>query len=889
MIDLDTVDLENCRDDVPPRELLSKDYLPSLSWILQINNIPFYKIMDRLYPSEVPTLVSRLSHTIAEHPINGVQRLSRFTSAFLGNLAQWPLKLSPCFIFLLNVFQNIVDSVVSRRRIEEAELGSTADLEPPESVDTAYTSFRSFDFAYQTFISKKSSWITNDTSDSILRSISNSYHNICILSPQFAVQVAHDLGIQVPRDAKEDEYPQIVLYGYRFQVLEKHITDGRMELRVYGMETMQNDLVNVWKQYIQGNPAGVNHPVIQYLVKTLREKKILEYILGVDSHPQLISRSGNIVGFLIVTSTYTNHDTDVIWNTVTESQDTRTVAEVLTMLMRTFNLHTLSSNGLQYLCTKLLQLPLNRFDSRMLEFCEQLFVVLRSNAEILKHERREFVHVDTVAHQLCVRLIRESNSIDEFSVDQKTNLREFAGNQLSLLLSLGSSDEDKAGMFKQCIDDISEKNEFAVGSIHALNAFVTPYDNQDIRRLALDFDLTRLAVAELVHALNTASTTDFSDPVVSNAMLPRIRLLHRIVEKVPETIDAGLSQLLWDNLFMSKKIGEQGQNIAWDVLSRTTSRAPKRNPFLERCMNDYLPLVSPEEYGINVLNFAKQAVSYEIRFNPPPVSKEDEVVVIPGMDRIWNIILTASAATVEIKATDFAIETYLDHPLIRKAPRSAVEATHVLLVDRCVEQLTSAASRLKTFSDGTTSGEDEPMIIVPSDGEVRSEELRFSRSLLFLRQLLHGLRTRPQYTPAQSSPPNIPLRPEDLKGDPIELSYQAFSGTSQTRVRTLRIGDLSTASELAEKLVKLTGFSKFSTFSAGQRLDLFGDPLRTLRELKLARSGLLIIRKHPDAFEVSVSGRRQSLTLVDSEVLKHFDDLYDLLGLEEKLSKEVYI
>src|SRR5699024_4630035 len=111
----------------------------------------------------------------------------------------------------------------------------------------------------------------------------------------------------------------------------------------------------------------IMHPVVSYLVSFLREHKIVDYILGIDSHPQLISRSYNIVGFLIVTSTYTDLDTDTIWKTVIESQDPRTVAEVLVMFKKTFHMHQLEA--LLYLCSKLLDLPLDCFDARMIEYC----------------------------------------------------------------------------------------------------------------------------------------------------------------------------------------------------------------------------------------------------------------------------------------------------------------------------------------------------------------------------------------------------------------------------------------------------------------------------------------------------------------------------------------
>lgn len=319
------------------------------------------------------------------------------------------------------------------------------------------------------------------------------------------------------------------------------------------------------------------------------------------------------------------------------------------------------------------------------------------------------------------------------------------------------------------------------------------------------------------------------------------------------------------------------------MLCRTTSRSSKRNPFIDRCIQEYIPQLSSDDYSPELLSFAKHTMTYEIRFNPPPSAGENEVVWIPGMDRIWTFILTARPGSIETEATNFAIEVYLDHILINKAPRSAVEATHIAIVDRCVEQLKSAAANLKS-STGSSTADDGTAVAAPvSQEDIRTEESRFSRSLLFLRQLLQGLRARPQYSPPQGPPPDLPERPE--KGDPVEISYQAFNGGSQSKVSTFRIGDLSTASELVDRLIQLTGFSKFSTIYGGQKIDLLENPDLPVREMKV-HPGLLIVRKVPESVDVSFS-RRQSQTLVDSEVLKHFDDLYDLLNLDDHLAREV--
>lgn len=883
-----------------PPDMVSKSYWLPLLWLLKFTPIPLYGMLGKRHGSEAANMVARINDAVAQPPINALPRVSEFLSVVLDCFSVWPA-LASYFPSALQLVHHLVESAAERKKWPaDAQLVESAAAK--DIIRRAYGVLRPVDIAYHAMISEKPSWITSDTTDTMIRTVGNGYQLMTTFDREFGREIAHGLDIEFPPTATTPEDDaQIISYGWRFRLLHKEVTDGRMECRVHGVEAMQRDLLEIWHHNIRCNPDGVNNPIPWYLVKHIRDTKFVEYIVGVDSHPQLISRSGNIVGFLVVTFSYTNEDTDVIWRSVTESQDARFVAEILGLLGRILPLMQFTE-PLVYLCTKLLELPLDRFDLRMIELFDELLkhYIGKHHEKAQQLERGEVSYIDIVPVRLCVRLIREVRSAEALSAEQKTQIQRVAGRQLSQLIGRGVADSDKIELFKTCTNDIAEMNEFAVGSVHALLSLTSPYDPGDITQLALDFDLTRLIIAELANSIDTASSSSSPEVAASGgdqkaALVPRIQLLLRVVEKVPDTISSESSQMLWDSLFMSKKVDERTRSLAWDMLSKCLSRCAKRNSFFEQFMNDFLPRIPPEEFGPYILAFAQQAVTYELRFDRPSVRDEDVVISIPGMERIWDIILTAPPGTVEMTAINFAIDTYLDDSSVRNAPRSAAEATHVALVDRCVRQLTAAASKLKNSGESTTSGEDEPMVIIPSGRELHLEELRFSRSLLFLRQLLHGLRNRPHYTPPQGSPPQLVPKQEEVKGDPIELRYQAFNDLSQTPIKMLQIGDLSTAGELIEKLERLTGFPKFSTISGGQRLNLSSNSPETLRDLKLARSGLLIIRKQPDddgpagTRQMSTaSGRRQSLSLVDSEVLKHFDDLYDLLVLDDRLSKEIF-
>jgi ubiquitin carboxyl-terminal hydrolase 34 len=711
---------------------------------------------------------------------------------------------------------------------------------------------------------------------------------LCRRGDEFLRRLSQDMAIDLPDHTSTDENTRILLGGWKFGILKKHFMEGRMELRVHGVEKMQAALVDVWKEYISQNPDGISDPFVQYLVRFIKENKIVDYLVGVDSHPQLIGRSSNIVGFLVVTSTYTDRETDVIWKAVTESQDSRIVSEVLSMLTKTFYMHTTASPALLYLCEKLSSLPLDKFDAGMLEFCDSLLgqMTPRHNPGHMFMDQSDTQHAHAIPLRLCVRMIRESTVAEDLSADQRTKLQSFGSRKLSDFIKAGIGEDDRMEMYERCIQDIAEMNQFTTGSIQALSALVPHWDASEMRKLATDFDLTRLVINDMLHTVN-GTNFDLADCFSQHGLVSRVEILSRLINQAPETVTPELGSALWNQILLSSKLGPEGHRTVWAMMVNSLSRSAAPNSFLDQCINEHMPHLAPKDYDFELLLFAKQSVNYEIRFKPPPAAGENEIVFIPGMDRIWDIILTAPPGTVEADATKFAIEVYLDHQIIQTAPRSAVDATHVSIVGRCVKQLKSAAATINTRprSDGVaTNGATEMEIGDASESE-ELDELMFTRSLLFLHQLLEGLRTRPRYSPPQGSPPTLPQRP--LRGSPLDLRWQSFRDGIQSQIQSLRIGDDSTAAELTERLTQLTGFSKFSTIAAGARLDLFEKPDTRLKEIKALQAGLLIIRKSPDAEELQRSNKCQPLTSVDSEVMKYFDDIYQFLALSEPLAEQV--
>lgn len=864
-------------EDVGMPPSTCRRYLHSFPWMFHGDQIPFLRVLENQSRTGTIDLSARLKAQVSAPPFDAPGVLVQYALQLLALIPKCPqviIMLSSPLVNILALFD----------RDTETDQNGGSDSPVDLSIDSTslqpfYEVVRRTDKAYNTLVEKKSQLATSELSDSLLSPIFRSYRFLCFGYSEYLLQLAQELSVLVPEEADAEQAALCVIWTWKFGTLKKQIMEGRMELRVHGVEMMQSDLVSIWGQNVSQNRDGIESPFLKYLVEYLRENKILDYLVGIDSHPQLISRSSNIFGFLIVTSKYTDHDTDVIWKTVTESQDDRTVCEVMSMLARTFAMHQSRSKALLYVCSKLLEFPLDRFDSRIIDFCEQLVPRMRDR-DYRNMSGEE--HIDSIPLKLCIRLIRESSGAKDLPLEQKELMQGFGSEQLGHFIKAGLNETDMAETYECCIQDIGEMNQCTAGSIQVLNALVPRDDARELWKLATDYDLTRLVIVEL-HHLVTQDHAKLEDPSSKHGFSSRVEILRRLIDLAPETITPDLGNTLWKEIFMSENLASEERQTIWKMMVDLTNRTTKENPFLERCIREYLPDVLPRDYSREVLWFAQQSVHYEIRIQSPPIVGENEVISIPGMDQIWNFILTAPPQTIEAEAVKFAIDSYLDHGIVRRSPRSAIDATHIALVDRCVDQLKSAAVALKPSYNATTNG-DVSMDIDSSNSVTGTDELMFSRSLQFLRQLLHGLRTRPQYSSPRGSPPTLPERP--LKGEPIEFRYQCFNGASMSEIDSKRIGGLSTAAELVEMLVQLSRFSKFTAILGGQKIELLQDPEALVKDLKLS-SGLLILRKAPDAHEITWAGRRQSLTAVDNEVLKHFDELYDMLDLKDDLARQV--
>ena len=862
-------------------ELACKPYISVLTWILQYQQIPFYDMIYTSMTYNPANLVSSVVDRLADaESINLIDSLTNFVeqlALYLPRKAGW----LPIFQQFLAIVINFAKSV-PERKILNADLELTESRHMAEILSHSLKFFNKADAILQVAITKQFPWLTIENSPELIGVLYNMLEYIAAEDRDLVYEALRNSETDISA-IPDDADAMVFCYAWKFKTLHKYVTAGRMELRVYGMETMQSDLVGIWRRYIQYRPA-LKEPLVRYLVKFIQDTKLVEYIVGVESHPQLISRSPNVIGFLCVTLTYSEADSDTIWRTVSQSQDPRTIAEVLVVLKSILPMSQLPA--MLYLCDKLMTLPIHRFDSRTLEFAGDLLQKIQQKY----HENRRLNEfADALPFKLSVRILRDASASSTCSPEQKAALQNFATEHLiSLLRNLQISDDETQSLWELCVKDVAQMDAHATGSLQALNAWTSSNSVMVVPRLVEAFDFTRLLIENVASVTARSVVAGSADAAFVDIEFPaRLRMLSLMLDYAPHSVTESLREALWTNVFNSTSLPRSARRTAWLVLSNVISRRAVRNVYMDSMIEDYLPRLDPSDFDDKILDFVKLSVEYEIRFSGTIQPDEKGVVTIPGIDRVWRFILQAPNGTVETAATEFVISQYLDHSIMVGQTRKVIEATHLSLVDRCVRQVIDAASRLRSFTEGTMSGEDEPMIIIASEVEIRAEQMRFDRSLLFLRQLLQGMKLRPRYSPPPARPAELPRKAFQDRGDVIVVQYQTFGGKqAHVPMKKISIGDMNTGDEFALYLIELTGFTQFTCISGGQKVELLGNeaPLRDLR----IGNGLLMVRKVADTPEKQLDGRSRPPNPIDSKVIDHFNELYDLLSLEDRLAKEVF-
>ncbi|KAH7065802.1 hypothetical protein BKA63DRAFT_165338 [Paraphoma chrysanthemicola] len=689
-------------------------------------------------------------------------------------------------------------------------------------------------------------------------------------SPTTPTLVADTAGISVNKYLQNPMcFPALINNAWKFKILRKYIVKGNMGLRVMSIATMDAALVELWREYSNIDPT-CKHPVMQYLADFLLKGQVVDYIVSVDSHPQLISRSGNIVGFLVVTHRWSNRQADAIWRTVATSPDPRVVVATMTMLRGIISLMRHSDR--HYLCSKLHDLPIERYTLDILRFLRDL--TMRPGEPQLRFDETE---PSSRPWNVCVRMIRDTAP----SRDADANLLDLhseAIDQFHVWINRITVPE-RHEIYRESAQQIASHAATATGNFKIICMLMLLSYQADTSFFQQHQSLIRSVLEEIPQFITAeASRSSYSCRV--QALLYRLDFLRVAISHSGVDVPTDLYQKLWDYTIGKSALSNEARDLAWSQLHHAT-RAVPNNDFCTQLVTSYIPTMDAKHYTVGMYEFIASYTFSPARVAVNTGSGSQTVLQVPGASLLWPIILSAPQGTIEDRAANLLASRYVGIVDNIGIILSEVEDAHRALVEKCMEELRIAVKALpqQRREKHATSVNDD----VEDTSAQQSAEARIGRILMFLRILLDFVRRKAQFSRGKRADSKVEaMEVDEPTGDAVIVRYQCGNDR-----QVVTMASENTLDDLYRRLCHVSGYTKVNLFAKGQRLDLTQDGPRKLSEFDLG--GQVIVQRADGAESTRplpspVSGS----SVLESAIVSHFDEFFSWMDSDDVTSASLF-
>ncbi|KAI1768826.1 hypothetical protein GGR53DRAFT_312192 [Hypoxylon sp. FL1150] len=804
-------------------------------------------------------------------------QLRHFSESLAGIMLRFPKKVMDSFVGASWLMDSLIRNSYKKQLYPDTCPTFVLDRSKKNLV-TGLAFFATVSHAIDVAIEKSITNLSSETATGLTNALASILKYSLYSNSPKAVELIQDHHIQRPELPDRFTHEAISL-EWRISVFCKLVRSRQMQLRVTAAAHLCEDLVFQWRTYIERQDAGEDNSCLtylRYLSEYLVGTKIVDYLLGPTCHPEITQASFNIVGFLAVTKTYTPTQTELLWQTLTSTQDPRISDAIVRMMSKVVGL--LDSESLYYMCEKFYDLPIESFSSCMRDLFDQV-------TKQMQEKQLAYSFVPTAPYKICLRLLQESSIYRPQGSAVYPEIHQFALSKFSTLLHAGPDPAGRQSIWMGCVQDIAAKSETTSGSLQVLSTLLG--NAPSLQMLIAEHDLTRLLVDELEATIAQAKAAGVATVFANPIGLARRRIIANVIMLHGSTIDSELGRRLWDLLVGDGAACQDDRKAAWDDLNVALKRTRLDNPFLSACLREYLPGLPPTCYCAGSLAFVREAIIPLANDINSIVLDDENSLKSAGIELLWQMILTAPNHTIEEDAISILVDDiYVDSKSITSYPLHRARRVHFALVERCLQQLKSAAQELKRSGNEIKREDSHFTVDEIADDQRQKYELRFTRSLQVLVALLKALQTKPHFT-APDLRSLMLQAPSAVDGDLAELKYQSFDGDDQTEIKPLNIGLKNTASSLLASLREATGFDNYRLYYRGQPLaPSESDICKSIEELGI-RSGLILVKKE---IGLATSPRRikPGASPLDIEILSHFQDLWEYLSMEEKLAREIY-
>lgn len=428
-------------------------------------------------------------------------------------------------------------------------------------------------------------------------------------------------------------------------------------------------------------------------------------------------------------------------------------------------------------------------------------------------------------------------------------------------MARGIPEVDQRSIYKRCLEHIVARSTKATGSVRVIFILSTLINTTFLQQ---NEGMVRQLVEELPSFVDSEAMGD-SNRYQLPALQHRLELLAFMVCRVGQLIPKDMYIPVWDHIVGKKALSNHARDAAWAQLLQATKAEPK-NEFCQQLISIYLPNMDPQYFTPGLYNYVAK-YSFELAHKTVQIDGVDHSLLqIPGGDLLWSLALSSPPGTIEeLAARELAVR-YTQIACSRDIALPDVEAAHVELVERCMKELRSCFTALR---EGTSEGG-------------RDDQLRFSRVLMFLKQMLELVRQKPEFNRGRRADSKVECMDSSIPpADAVTIRYQ-FGNDRQSVI----IAPDRTVADLYRMLCRATECSKINLFAGGQRVDVTQRADQKVSDANIGGQ-LLIQPVQRDETTQAVSAPVAGSSEFETKLVKNFDEMFGWMDTNDVTSQLV--
>lgn len=647
---------------------------------------------------------------------------------------------------------------------------------------------------------------------------------------------------------------QLLALSWALQTTKSLIASDIMDVRWTGITLLNQRLIEIRAQ-IETDKIGLDHPLVQYVIRFLRQNGMIGYIFGPESHAGLIEASKDVSAFLAATKSHTPLETDLIWQTCTTSVEADFVKAALAVLIHIAK--WLPFDQMLYVVSKYNETPVDRLSTHAVEALPTLLRTLEEQAS--KHDveiRREMVALTNI------------KLLDHAYVGQQTlltgRLYQCALTRIRRLTEPYIQPHERVKILQPCITKIRSSGQDSTAAIQVLKEFIRPSTLAEEARSILEL----VDPADLIMDLHSYVRPDTGRGPDSRGIMLRLHCIVALTWLSETPAEESTLSALMKSVFGNEGLSISIRDAAWDKLFRLSSEAgfpSAATPLWSRLMEDHVPLLPAHLATEQLVRF----IDTGLRQN---LASEEVTSDFPALFEcaLWKTLIRFATCSIQPEVSSAASKIVLDflfrsHKEFKFSPEVFAQCQRQFVRDRVVH-----------------------LHRIYEEAAARQGEADFTECLRSIDLLHDTLRASKNSAPfVQDVVGSYPLEIDDAGKASDRFSFDAtIYGAEHKPVVMHVIARSSTrVTTLLDRLPTYTGAVRNKIFANGVDItDASDDTIANV--IGICHAGALLVRPR-FAIGDDIDLAFAPAGTVEQEILAHYDSIEALLDGPENIAERV--